>query len=93
MQKAVALDTAVYRAGGDPDKQYVNVFVTISGPRDALLDLTAEEREALLIGALEGMGAALPEKYDVAGSLTYQERVPVTFEEDTEGEPEQPSGE
>ncbi|MEU7228867.1 hypothetical protein [Streptomyces chrestomyceticus] len=93
MQKAVALDTAVYRAGGDPDKQYVNVHLTIGAPRDPLLDLAPEQREALLIGALEGMSAALPEKYDVTGALTYQERVPVTFEDDTEGEPEQPVGE
>lgn len=84
MQKAIALDTAVYRAGGDPDKPYVHVHMTIGEPRDALLPLTPEEHEVLLLGALEGMDAALPDKYAVAGTLTYHERVPVTFESESE---------
>ncbi|MER6230956.1 hypothetical protein ABT169_17655 [Streptomyces sp. NPDC001616] len=88
MQKPTGLSVSVYRAGGDPDKQYVTVTVQISGPRDALLDLPAEERQSLLVGALEGMDAALPDTYDVAGTITLTDLVPVVFEDET---PEQPA--
>ncbi|WP_404949057.1 hypothetical protein HFP70_35330 [Streptomyces sp. ARC14] len=82
MQKPTGLTVAVYRADGDPDKPYLTATLQLSAPRDALLDLTPDERHDLLIGALEGMEAALPDK-DVAGALTLTELVPVVFEEAT----------
>ncbi|MFB6700218.1 hypothetical protein [Streptomyces rubiginosohelvolus] len=81
MQKATGLTVSVYRAGGDPDKPYLTGTLELSGPRDGLLDLTPEERQSLLVGALQGMDAALPDK-DVAGTLTLTDRVPVVFEDD-----------
>ncbi|MFC8538036.1 hypothetical protein ACFUJY_29550 [Streptomyces sp. NPDC057249] len=89
MQKAVGLNTAVYRVGGDPDKPHATVFVNICSRGEDLLGLTPEEHEALLRGALDGMRAAAPDTYDLAGTLTYQEHVPVTAGTD----PEQPVGE
>ncbi|MEU6632880.1 hypothetical protein ABZ905_32040 [Streptomyces parvus] len=81
MQKATGLTVSVYRAGGDPDKPYLTGTLQLSGPRDGLLDLTPEERRNLLVGALEGMDAALPDK-DVAGTLTLTELVPVVSEDE-----------
>ncbi|MFB8025954.1 MULTISPECIES: hypothetical protein [unclassified Streptomyces] len=76
MQHATRLDVAVYRNGGDPDKPYVTVSAEISRG-NALSDLSAEEREALLLGALEGMDAAMPETMDTSATLTFTETLSV----------------
>lgn len=79
MQEASGLSATIYRAGGDPDKSYETVHVSLLGPRDnALRSLTPEEHRAVLLGAFAGIEAALPDDtYDVAGTLTLIDHEPV----------------
>uniref|UniRef100_UPI003F499222 hypothetical protein n=1 Tax=Streptomyces sp. CA-136453 TaxID=3240050 RepID=UPI003F499222 len=86
MQEATGLNVAVYRAGGDPDKAYATVSVSLVGPRDtALRELTPEERRAVLVGAFEGMEAALPDDtYDLKGTLTLTDHESIPAKEHTE---------